>query len=207
MTPRRILLPAAAALGLLTLLLVAVIATGAFDPQPAGPQTLDLSLGETVIATQDEQLVWLEAIEATAAQQATTWQLTAAFTGGNPDMGYGLALGDAGRALVVAASPLGYAVIWERDAAGNTLATHLPWQTWPHVRTGQSVNELWVDVVPGDETDQVAVRLNRELLWQGTVAPLGGSAGLWAVSFGDESAVTFQRLLRFDSTPTARATE
>jgi hypothetical protein len=206
MTPRRILLAAAAALGLLTLILVVVIATGRFDPQPTGPQTLDLTLEQTVIATRDEQLAWLGAIE-DAARRATTWQLTAAFTGGNPDMGYGLALGDAGRALIVAVSPLGYAAVWERDAMGNTLATHLPWQTWPHVRTGQSANELWVDVVPGDETDQVAVRLNRELLWQGTVAPLGGSAGLWAVSFGDESAVTFQRLMRFDFAPTARAAE
>lgn len=204
---RRILLPAAATLGLLTLIVVIVIATGALDPQPAGPQTLDLYLDQTVIAMQDQQMAWLSAVEDEAARQATTWQLTAAFNGGNRDMGYGLALGDPGRGLIVAVSPLGYAAVWERDAAGDTLATHLPWQPWPHVRSGESANELWVDVVPDGEADQVRVRLNRELLWQGMVAPLGVSAGLWAVSYGDMSAVTFRRLARFEAAPTASAKE
>ena len=116
-------------------------------------------------------------------------------------MGYGLIIGDEKRSLVVAVSPLGYAAIWERGARGDQTLVWLPWQTWPHVATGDASNEIWVDVEPQGDQDKVSVRINRELQWTGQAAARGDQVGLWAASFGDEAGVEFQQLTQFDALP------
>lgn len=200
--------PSARQLRLLGLLLLAIaaavvlsVALGVFDPRPQGeladtiwPGRLAVGPGETVL----EPI----ALEPTA-DAAYTLRLTAAHAGGEVDSGYGLALGDDERTLVVAVSPVGYLSIWEQDAQGNTRVDILPWQPWPHVHGDRAANEIWIDVEPSGELAALTVRLNRELLWQGMRPAPGPRAGLWAGSFGGAAEFDFQRLERFVAAPTA----
>ncbi|MEZ4517755.1 MAG: hypothetical protein R3C44_13330 [Chloroflexota bacterium] len=181
--------------------LFSLIAIGVFDPQPVGPRTADFFLYTVPISSQDEVIDW---IDNNPVRHPRTWQLDAAFSSGEPDSGYGLAVGDDDRMLVVGVSPLGYAAVWEQTAGGDETAVWFPWQPWPHVGTDTTPNEIWLDVVPEGDRDRLTVRINRELLWSGQVEALGGSAGIWLASFGDDDAfVDFRQLTRFDAPPTA----
>lgn len=196
---------AAAALVAGGLVFLIAIAAGTFDPQPVGTLVDETQFSPLTLVGGEEALLWLDT--PAGVRSARSWQLTAAHTGGERDSGYGLVVGDEERALVVAVSPLGYAAIWEQDATGATTAVWLPWQPWPHVQTGNAANEIWLDLVPNGENDRLAVRVNRELLWQGSIARLGGHVGRWAASYGGETSLDFQRLRRFDGLPTVNATE
>lgn len=181
-----------------SLALVSLIVAGAFDPQPLGDVAAEFVLDQAAVVGGQELLQWPAPEIGDSARNSHTWQLTAAHSNGEIDSGYGLALGDDQRALVVAVSPLGYAAVWERDEQGRHTADWLPWQPWPHVKTAQGLNEIWIDVVPEGAADQVTVRINRELLWSGQVAALAGSAGIWASSVGNNATIDFQRLVRYD---------
>jgi len=117
-----------------------------------------------------------------------TLRLTAQHTEGESDIGFGLVTGNADHYLVVAMSPLGYVSIWEET--GEDQITHLPWQTWPHVRPGAAENEIWLD----NDGQQVTVRLNRESLWTGRVDDGENQVGLYGQSFGAPAGVDYSNL-------------
>jgi hypothetical protein len=172
--------------------LILLIALGAFDPQPLGP-----------LLRADQPGIYATAGE-TFVPQSPPWssgkppgrfsvRLTAANAAGELDSGYGLALGDDNRRLIVAVSPLGYIAIWEEASGGEPIYLQ-PWQTWPHVRTGQEANELWLDVETAGDDSRIAVWLNRELLWRGELDRLSPEVGLWLGSFDGATTVDFQKL-------------
>lgn len=190
-----------AALGLATGIagLLALIITGVFDPKPAGPPAASAPIGPVEVAAGAETSQWVPAVRRSAERRPISWRLLAAHRAGELDSGYGLMVGDDARALVVAVSPLGYASIWEQHGLGQAQdLVHLPWQTWPHVATGSALNELWLDVTPVGGQDEITVRINREVLWRGSVTQIGPHAGWWAASFGGAVNVDFRQLTRFD---------
>ena len=176
-------------------LAASLIAVGIFDPRPLGPVQWEQTLSTQTIPAEARQLVWLDH----PLPAVFSLRLTAAYQRGETDVGYGLALGDDSRYLAVAVSPLGYVSIWQTDTSAGQIADTvlLPWQSWPHVRTGAAANELWLDAAGG----QVTVHLNREWLWTGPVASVGGRPGVLAESFGAPVVIDFQMLQLFAAEP------
>ncbi len=191
---------AAIALTVAAIAFAGLIAAGVFDPQPVGPLTQSYSLEKMAVPAGKDRLNWVEPPSALEGR-TTSWRLTAAHAAGESDSGYGLALGSDDRALVVAVSPLGYAAVWERNAAGEPTTVWLPWQPWPHVAAGQAPNEIWLDIVPGSNGDQVTARVNREVLWSGPVGMLASGSGMWTQSFGNDVTIDFRHLERYDAAP------
>lgn len=177
---------------MLALLLVGLIAAGVFDPKPVGQQIWQQTLPAYPLPTQTQQLWWLDD---PLPPTDFSLRLTAALADGDPFTSYGLALGDPAAPLVVTVSPLGYVAIQQgsRDV--------LPFQTWPHVRGGQGSNEIWVDVVDtavsNSVSNAVTIRINRELLWTGTIDPLPRQVGLIAETFATPATIQFQTLTLF----------
>lgn len=191
------------ALGLVLLLatiglIAALIALGTWDPKPQGVEVARIHPGER---TTDEEgkLEWLAVptVEHTLSV-TTTIRLEAAYVSGELDSGYGLAVGNSTNAIIVGVSPLGYAAVWERGAQDEPDLYHLPWQPWPHVQSGTTTNEIWIDVLPAANEAAIAVRINRELLWNGTISlPAESQPGLWLGTFGEETTALFQTLILF----------
>ena len=175
---------AAVSLLLLSVATIAVISTGALDPGPAGTPVAVYSPGLLEVAAGSQEVAWSSA--APAGPLAA--RLTAAHAAGELDSGYGLLLGDADAYLVAAVSPLGYVALWQEQGAGRSEI--LPWQRWPHVERNGSPNEIQVSVAGS----AVTVRVNRELLWEGTVSLQATTAGVYLQSFGGPATVDFQRL-------------
>jgi hypothetical protein len=121
------------------LLVAGLILAGVFDPPLNGVMARERPLTPQSIPATGHTLIWLD--EPLPATNYTI-RLTAAHQSGEPDIGYGLLLGDEGRGLRVLVSPLGYAQV----IVGETAV--LPWQPWPHVHTGAAANEVWVNVGP-----------------------------------------------------------
>lgn len=181
------------AFGLLGLagLVVVLIAVGMFDPRPFGQ----------LMRTDNPGIRTLPATGAATFPQSTPWpappdrfsvRLRAAYTDGQADIGYGLALGDEGGRLIVAVSPSGYVSVWE-ERNGATI-NHLPWQPWPHARPGPAENEIWLDVDTIGDRSQVTARVNREQLWQGEIKRLSPQVALWLGSFDGPANVDFRAL-------------
>lgn len=164
---------------------IGLISAGVFDPRPVGRLQMQVTPGERTAPAGEMLLTWQQ-IE--VREGSFSVRLSGAYTGGERDMGYGLALGNDRQYLVIAVSPLGYVSVWETDAAGQK--QHVPWQTWPHARGGRETNEIQVDYFDGD----VAVRLNRELLWQGVWGVQERGVGLYTESFGGPGRVLFSDL-------------
>lgn len=189
---------------------IVLVSTGVFDPQPIGREQWRQSLSSQTLPPHSRQLHWLAQ---PLPDSPFTLRLTAAHQSGELDSGYGLAIGREERHLAVAVSPLGYVTIWQTsrdekpaDAVQSPVpgtSSLLPWQTWPHVRQGSGVNEIWVDVDRrhGDNGGQVTVRVNREWLWSGQVRPITGQAGLVAESFGKTAVIDFQTVQLFAPPP------
>jgi hypothetical protein len=184
----------AVGLSVLLAFLVLLIALGYFDPKPLGPLLrvdqpgiYSMSEGEALVLSQYPP--W----PAAATVERFSVRLTAANLGGELDSGFGLALSDKSRQLVVAVTSLGYIAVWENDPEGKP-AYILPWETWPHVLTGQQPNELWLDVALSPNGSAITARINRELLWQEEVDFTPREAGLWLGSFGGSATVDFQKL-------------
>ncbi len=192
--PALLLIGLVAIIGAIILLIVA----GTWDPRPAG--NLVASIAPGTRTTSDRGAVeWLAdpALSPAPAKMATL-QMEAAFSGGELDSGYGLAYGDRNSALVVAVSPLGYAAVWEQGAPGEPELSHLPWQPWPHVQTAGTSNEIWLDLIPAGSRTDVTVRVNREILWQGSIPTPGeAQAGLWLGSEEEATTVDFQTVSLF----------
>jgi len=172
--------------------LVALIAGGAFDPRPLGALVATTAPGAHTLDGRGEALL-PQGNPLPPDSPAYSIRLTAAHAAGEIDSGYGLALGDEERALVVAVSPAGYVAVWEADGRSEP-AYHLPWQTWPHVRGDSETNEIWLDVERTGDGAMVTARVNRELLWRGEVEGLDEGASLWLGSFGGPVTVEFRSL-------------
>ena len=84
----------------------------------------------------------------------------------------------------MAISPLGYVLVQQGDTAV------LPWQPWPHVRLEESPNEIWIDI----QGEEITVRINRELLWQGVHSLPTRNLGLFGENFGETAVYTFPSL-------------
>ncbi len=180
-------------LGLTAVLLLLLIAIGVFDPHPVGelvwtavPHTLTIPPGE-------QHIFWL-------AQPLPVGDFTVRTTvrhqSGELDSGAGVVLGDGCTAVIIALSPLGYVTIYQTASITHTCSpitdhrppiTGLPWQPWPHVRTGEAANELWVTVADG----QMRVRINRELLWAGDIPIQPTQMGWYGESFGGTAVYHF----------------
>lgn len=167
----------------------ALISAGVFDPPLNGVMVGERPLPSPTSLVPDRPfLIWLdESLPATNY----TLRLTAVHKSGEPDVGYGLivgdgdiATGDGAIAVTVLVSPLGYVTV----RVGETAV--VPWQPWPHVHTGAKPNEIWLNVGGVEGNGGVSVRINRELLWAGEVGQLSGQVGLVGENYGGgETAV------------------
>lgn len=188
----RLLGVAAVALLGLAVLAITLISAGLFDPQPAGPLHETLMPGVQTVEPHSRSITWLPQ---PAPQSPYTVRLEAMLLDGERDSAYGLVLGSEENALFIAVSPSGYVAIWQE--LDNERLTHLPWQTWPHIRSGNESNEIQLD----RHSDAISVRLNRELLWQGPLStpslPSSARLGLYGETFGAQATVDFATLTLF----------
>lgn len=197
----RLLRLAALGLALAAVLLVLLIAAGAFDPRPLGPLAGSARPGPLSLAGGGQMQQRLDSPFASPPRRYSI-HLSAAYVDGERDSGYGLTLGEGG-ALTAAVSPLGEAAVWTTAAPGTTPRYLLPWQPWPHVRPGAATNEIWLDVADG-ERPRVTVWVNRERLWQGDLSdggPLGGAAAAWLGNFGGAVTVDFAAVEWYGAAP------
>ncbi|MGH2538067.1 MAG: hypothetical protein ACRDHL_11785 [Candidatus Promineifilaceae bacterium] len=190
---RELGLAAAAIIGL-TLAGIGLISAGAFDPRLIGEQLSTAAPADVQLAPGEPVLRWLA--EAPAGDYSV--RLSASRAGGETDIGYGVALGDAPALVVAAVAPAGYLALWrgaqdylDGSAAAPGSETILVWQTWPHVRSGGQSNEIWLDVRAGR---LAGLRINRELAWEGSETVPGGRVGVWAQSFGAPAEIDFRLL-------------
>jgi len=188
----RALRVAALTLLVITVIAIALITAGVFDPRPFGATALVEQPGPRALTDAREAVAPLTAPWAAPPSRFSV-RLTAAHTAGEPDSGYGLVLGDGAGRLIVALSPLGYVTVRE-EQAGAEPVVHLPWQAWPHVRPGTAANEIWLDVENGDGRAAVTVWINRELLWQGAVGAAPQQIDLYQTTFGEPATVDFSRV-------------
>ncbi len=170
-----------------------LVVSGVFDPQPVGMlQVVVEPVGQmTVDGTR--RVKWLDV---QVPDGDFSVRGTAVYQSGNPDSLYGLAIGTDENYLAVAVSPLGYVTVQQSTITQSSVLSpqsFVPFQTWPHIRTGTMLNEIWVDVV-GDE---VTVRINRELLWMGEVEGAGRQVGIVGESFGETAVFDFQEIRLF----------
>lgn len=184
---------ASIALLVLVLLFVGLILGGVFDPKPLGELKFRDELDRQV-AVDD---VYQEPLLQIPSSGPSSVRMGARWISGNPDIGYGLKLGNGERSVVIAVSPLGYVTIMEggKDAANTGNQTHtLPWQAWPHVSKTNEGNEIWVDV---EDSNLTTVRINRELLWTGQLPLADSDVEFWAQSFGEPSIVNLEFIEQF----------
>jgi hypothetical protein len=167
---------------------IALVAAGVFDPRPVGRLQWRQNGGAYTLPAHGELRRWLPK---TIPDAAFSVRVTAVHARGDLDCGYGVMLGENDQSLVAAVSPTGYVAIWRTSGASAESEFSLPWQTWPHVRTGAGAeNEIWLDV----QGEQAAVRINRELLWQGATAVSGPGVGLWGKCWGETAVIDFRQV-------------
>jgi hypothetical protein len=160
--------------------LIILIAVGTFDPKPVGKLQWERPLTPQTIAAGSQRIIWLESI---TPLDNYSLRLQTTYQNGETDILYGLVIGDEDDYWVMAISPLGYATAFQPSAFSLQ-----PFAPWPHVHPDE--NEIWLDVVNG----RVTIRLNRELYWTGTAAPVQGKIGLWVESFGETAVIDFPTL-------------
>lgn len=160
------------------------------DPQPVGRLQVVQELVPRPLSAYSQEMLWLD--DAVPAESYTII-LTAAHGGGEADIRYGLAVGETTNYLEVTISPLGYAAVSQvTDVDANPLRAHAP---FPHVRGGEAINEFWITVErPINRLTAVTIRLNREILWQGTVTHLESQVALVGESYGEATQIDFQQL-------------
>jgi hypothetical protein len=160
------------------LLGVLVIGAGWLDPKPNGAWAGERPFPAQTIPPGSRQTIPLAE---SFPESNYSLRLTAVHQSGEPDAAYGLALGDGAARVLL--SPLGYALV----EVGETAV--LPWQPWPHVGSGDAANELWLDVGGVAGNGRLAIRVNRELLWQGPIGDQTGLVSLLLEGYGGETAV------------------
>lgn len=184
------------AIGLLasTILAVILIAAGAFDPKPFG-SLLQTDHPDRRVLTDGGEALYRQTPPWPPATPPGRYsvRLAAAYEAGETDSAYGLSMGDGDNQVVIAISPLGYVAL-RAESAGDTPNYLIPWQTWPHVRTGTAENEIWVDVAQDGPDTLATVRLNRELLWEGKLDGATADIALWQATFGTPVTVDFRSL-------------
>ncbi|NJN55219.1 MAG: hypothetical protein HC804_10945 [Anaerolineae bacterium] len=182
-------------LGVTAVLLFLLVALGTFDPQPVGKLAWTSAAATQTAPRLEKQISWL--VEEIPLGDFTI-RTTVTHESGELDSGAGLVFGDEGTAVIIAISPLGYVTIQQDEpiTADRLPMTEMPWQPWPHLKTGSEANELWVDVVDG----QMRVRINRELLWSGAAPFQPTQLGLYGESFGDTAVFHFQQIELFTDT-------
>lgn len=200
----RVLRLIAAALALVAVALVLLSALGAFDPRPLGPLFKSAYPGPMGLEGEGEMFQWRPSPFATLPARRSL-RLTANYVSGEMDSGYGLALGNGARGdgtrgdgargdgtLTAAVSPLGEVAVWTTTAGEKRYL--LPWQPWPHVRTGAATNEIWLDIDATANPAHVTAWVNRERLWQGEIALTSGEVAPWLGSYGGSVTVDFTTL-------------
>lgn len=183
-----------------TLLFVAIggislISAGAFDPAINGTLQHKIELTSQDVPALSSTLRWLDV---STPNEDYSLRMRARLLDGESDVGYGLALGGEGQYVLVALSPLGYLTVreytdaneLESSTAGRRLSQghELPWQTWPHIRSGEQSNEIWINVNDGVIS---SIRINGELLQTQEFSLEGNRIGLWAESFGKSTLIDF----------------
>ncbi len=153
-------------------LLIALIASGLFDPQPIGSVLWTAQPVPLTLSGPERTVNWLGAPVVPAAY---SMRLATNHFSGEQDVVYGLVIGS----LWVGVSPLGYVEVLDGETAV------LPLQPWPHVTA--TANEIWIDVQGGMAT----IRINRELLWTGETAVSGSQLGVWGQSWGETAVIHF----------------
>lgn len=161
--------------------LIILIASGLFDPKPVGKLQTTLPATTLTVDKPGQTITW---VDGSLPVSDFSLRGTAVYQSGNLDSGVGLALGDETSQFIVAVSPLGYALVQQNETAV------LPWQPWPHVRLEDNPNEIWIDV----QGEEITVRLNRELLWQGTGPLPTRNLGLFAEYFGETAVFSITSL-------------
>ncbi len=164
-----------------------LIVSGYFDPKPYGSVIWQQELFPIEIGSKSSEIRWLAA---DLPDSPISVRLTANHASGEIDTDFGLLLGQGETYVAIAVSPLGNVAIWEQsDVANSTHPNyHLPWQTWPHVRTDNEVNEILILL----DGDILIVRLNREWLWEGSGFDQIEGIGIFGVSYGQNSIINFQ---------------
>ena len=173
---------------------IGLISAGIFDPKPLGNDKVEFPLKPVDIDGFSQEINW---IEGEYSPEIFTVRLTASRLSGESDVGYGLAIGDMNNYFVVAVSPLGYYSIWRGSKEiGQIEKSYVvePWQTWPHIRTDDNVNEIWIDV----QNDRItSIRINREVLRLEPIPLQSRGIGWWAQSFGQPAVIDFQKMELF----------
>ena len=167
---------------------IITISAGIFDPKPVGDLQRTYQLKPISVDPGSSLTHWLD--EPTVVGPGT-FRLIAAYDHGEVDSGYGLAIGDNQDRVIIALSPVGYLTIqrWsDNDGQTTEIDQILPWQTWPHVRSQDSENEIWVDI-EGDFLTRI--RINQELLWQDKIPLKGNQVGLTTQSFSEQAVFNF----------------
>lgn len=171
-----------------------LIAGGIFDPKPIGDLVRTDHPGQFEQGTAGERFIELSPPWAPGQPpDRYSIRLRAALANGDADSGYGLALAGEESRLALAVSPLGYVTVQEETTAGQS-GNHIPWSTWPHVRTGGETNEIWIDVAADERQSDISIMINRESLWHGEVAWRPRQIGLWLVVFDSPIQVEFSSL-------------
>lgn len=180
---------------ILAVLGISLISMGVFDPPLAGEEESVVPLHRE-LTTATEQVEWLDV--AVEGEAVTVW-LAAAYTSGEQDSSYGLALGSPDDYLVVAVSPAGYVSVFQvsreqSEVSNSSFTMHhsslLPWQPWPHIWRGTQSNEILLEIMGED----VTARVNREWLWQGKWAGRGRGPGLYLATHHQPTTATFYEL-------------
>lgn len=163
---------------------IGLIAVGLFDPQP---YTLNNTLNKmderTITIPAEPHIEWQTDSLTTPFSRRVTFQLPT-----EPEIAVGVALNDGNKPLIISATNGGFVRIVHGDEV------ILPEQTWPlasidpYVRGGESA-EFWVDV----DENGVTVRINREMLWQGTMDERWTQWGIFSDGFGRKVSGIFVR--------------
>lgn len=164
------------------LLLILLIQQGVFDPKPIGQPIYTQTLNRTLAA--DANSTTIQWLPVSLPDGAYSLILTANWQDGDVFSAYGVAVGSEGAYTAVTVSPLGYTAVTQNQS------DLLPFQPWPHIKTGHATNEIWVDVTGS----QMRIRLNKELLWSGEVEPSGKNVGLIGTAFAETAVFRFQQL-------------
>ncbi len=182
-------------LGVTAVLLLLLIALGIFDPKPVGDLTTTAVPHTLTIPAKQQEIHWLPE---PLPPGNFTMRATVAHQSGELDSGAGLVLSGECGYLTIAVSPLGYATIYDTPLHTThcSLLTEIPWQPWPHVKTGSEPDELWLDFADG----QMRIRINRELLWTGDAPFQPVQMGLYGESWGDTAVFHFQKIELFTDT-------
>ncbi len=137
---------------------IGFISAGVFDPPLAGPLQAHAQLAPVTVAAEQTRITALPL----TVHTPFSLQMSARLAEGSAETSYGLQFAEDDRQLTLAVSPAGYVRVWQ--VAGGQTIDWLPWQPWPHVRSGSVINTWWVN--GGVEQGSLVVRLNGELLWR-----------------------------------------